>query len=116
MSGGGGAMACILTGLAFLPGPNPSCESAVLMPELEEDEDPCPEISRKINDTINGVGMPGGKSLLMRVVEQIVGQGGDVYDKHEHEIEGYRNRLKNLRREWNDNDCGDPPHGIVPVR
>lgn len=73
---------------------------------------PCDQIGTDIGNTIQGVGMPGGKSLLTRVVEQIVGQGGDVYSKHEEEIEGLRNRLKKLRKNWNDNDCGDPPGGV----
>ena len=78
----------------------------------KDDDDPCPDIQKKISDTIQGVGMPGNKSLLTRVVEQIVGEGGKVYADHEKQIESYRNRLKNLRRDWDDNDCGDPPSAV----
>ena len=40
----------------------------------KDDDDPCPDIQKKISDTIKGVGMPGNKSLLTRVVEQYVGE------------------------------------------
>jgi len=78
-------------------------------------QNPCPGIGLAMYNTINGIGMPKGKSLLQRVVEQIVGDPAKSTD-HQVEIDGYRQRLKNLRREWRQNNCGDdddePPYGV----
>ncbi len=75
-------------------------------------EGPCDKIGKQILDTINGKGMPGGKSLLARVIENIVGSS-EKFDGHMEEIQNYRNRLIELRQDWNDNDCdGKPPHGV----
>ena len=70
-------------------------------------DDPCPGIASKIWDTITGKGMPGGKSLLLRVVQQITGSAAQ-FDGHQEQINNYRNRLTNLKNSWKDNDCDDP--------
>lgn len=75
--------------------------------------DPCPGIAKQIRDTIPGVGMPSGKSLFRRVVEQIAGDP-DRFVGHQNQIDNYRNRLKDLRSDWRGNDCDppdDPPYG-----
>ncbi|MGC1453046.1 MAG: RHS repeat-associated core domain-containing protein, partial [Candidatus Sulfotelmatobacter sp.] len=75
--------------------------------------DPCPGIAQLIWNTIAGTGMPGNKSLLTRVVQQITGSPSQ-FDGHQEEIDTYRNRLKNLRRQWQNHDCDDPddpPYG-----
>ncbi len=69
--------------------------------------DPCPGIAAKIWNTITGNGMPGGKSLLTRVVEQITGSPA-LFDGHQEQIDNYTNRLRNLRSDWKDNDCNGP--------
>ena len=77
------------------------------------DQDPCPGIAKQIWQTITGTGMPGAKSLLLRVVQQITGDPSQ-FDEHQEQIDDCRNRLKNLRRQWNNNDCDppdDPPYG-----
>ena len=57
--------------------------------------------------------MPGGKSLLTRVVQQITGDPA-LFDGHQEQIDNYVNRLRNLKSDWKDNDCNDPndpPYG-----
>jgi hypothetical protein len=115
-SGGGGTGSdgvCVVTGDEYY------AESAGCVPEstpvvVVVYVDPCPGIAQAIWNTITGVGMPGDKSLLTRVVEQIRGQSGQVFNTHQVEINGIRNRLKNLGRSWKNNDCDppdDPPYG-----
>ena len=65
------------------------------------------KIKQSISDTINGVGMPGDKSLLTRVVEQITGNPA-LFKGHQDQINGYRNRLRKLKKEWKNDDCPDP--------
>ena len=75
-------------------------------------DDPCDGIGKAISNVINGVGMPGGKSLALRIAQQIVGQGGDVYDGHEKQLNGLQRRLMQLLKQWDDSHCnGDPPGG-----
>ena len=115
---GGGALAYICSGAGFIPASVPSwaCFVPVSVPVAvppPPPPDPCPGIAQKIWDTISGRGMPGGKSLLRRVVEQITGDPAR-FDSHQVEINGLRDRLRNLRREWRKNDCDDPddpPYG-----
>jgi RHS repeat-associated protein len=80
---------------------------------VSTDSDPCPGIAGQIWNTITGQGMPGGKSLLLRVVQQITGsQAG--FAGHQEQIDGYRKRLRNLSFKWKNNDCDDPddpPYG-----
>ncbi len=51
--------------------------------------------------------MPGDKSLLTRVVEQITGNPA-LFKGHQDQINGYRNRLRKLKKEWKNDDCPDP--------
>ena len=44
---------------------------------------------------------------MRRVVEQITGDPGR-FGGHQEQIDNYRNRLKDLKRDWKDNDCDDP--------
>jgi RHS repeat-associated protein len=76
----------------------------------------CAGIAAKIWAVLStGAGMPGGKSLLVRVVQQITGTAAG-FDSHQEQIDNYRNRLRNLRKEWEKNDCdppdNDPPYGL----
>jgi RHS repeat-associated protein len=73
--------------------------------------DPCGEAKEKMDRTIRGEGMPGGKSIMQRVVENLFGKE-DLYDDHEKQIMNLIQRLKNLSDEWDDNDCGPRPPGV----
>ena len=61
--------------------------------------DPCANIAAKISNTINGIGMPGGKSLLTRIVQQITGDPAQ-FDGHQEQIDNYTNRLRRLKNDW----------------
>ena len=77
----------------------------------EDAEDPCDEHKANMNATIEGQGMPGGKSLLARVVENVVGSSAR-FAGHQEQINNYRNRLIGLLDKWRDDKCGDPPSGV----
>jgi hypothetical protein len=72
-----------------------------------ESED-CEKARDMIRDVETGSGMPHGKSLIRRVIEQVIGSD-ESYDGHQEEIDNYRGRLKNARRDLNNqkNDCHD---------
>jgi RHS repeat-associated protein len=113
-SGGGDdgvAATCAANNLVY----DPNSDSCVEPAEGSGgNTDPCPGIAQSIKDTISGVGMPGGKSLLTRVVQNITGSSAG-YDGHDKQIQGIRNRLINLKGQWKDDDCDDPdnpPGGV----
>jgi RHS repeat-associated protein len=78
-------------------------------PTVGRRPNPCPGILLQILQTLAGVGMPGGKSLLTRVVQQVTSSPA-LFPGHQEQIDNYRNKLNKLINRWDDADC-DPPGG-----
>jgi hypothetical protein len=96
--------------MPFVPGGGPIDPPGV--PPAPPLDGPRGEIAKGIWNTITGVGMPEGKSLIRRVVENIVGST-KKFDGHMEQIQNMRNRLLDFKRDWAKNDCsGKPPNGL----
>ena len=54
-----------------------------------------------------GIGMPKGKSLAQRVMENVAGSQ-EEFVNHQIEIQGYRDRLIRLAKKWRWGKCDDP--------
>lgn len=80
--------------------------------------DPCADLLQQIMDFIyrnkRETGDGGIHGLLHRFQEQINGANGpgtQGWNDHEKAIKDQQRGLRNRLKDWEDNDCGDPPPG-----
>jgi RHS repeat-associated protein len=78
-------------------------------------EDPCDGLAEKMNTLIEAVRESGTKAYkgLRQRYEQIPRLSGPARPGHIIEFRNRQKELRNVLKNWTDNDCGDPPPSVI---
>jgi len=112
--GGGGGFPCNVAGWA----PGASCALQIPIFALEPPPtDPCDGLGALMNHLANAIRPHGSnafKGLNQRIAQMAqMSRSNPAWTGHLQQIDSRRNELRRIYDQWNNNNCGDPPAGVM---